>query len=131
MASLRQCQIWNDIGYLYEQRESIRRCSRNRIKNLNSINPEGFSYDTNIKQESLLKNGVETMQSVNSFLDGWGNLFNKVSGLNGYGTKYFNYPMIIGSRGCAVCHEILEKLLVVWIKIPNIYKWKVAQIADY
>ena len=48
------------------------------------------------------------MQSVKGFLDGWEFLFNKVSRLNGYGPKYANFPMIIGSRGCAVCHKIYE-----------------------
>ena len=78
------------------------------FKKLNSIIPDGFSYDIDNKQESILKSGVETTQSVKSFLDGWGNLFNKVSRLNGYGSKYANYPMIVGSRGCAVSHKIYE-----------------------
>ena len=78
------------------------------FKKLNSIIPDGFSYDIDNKQESILKSGVETTQSVKSFLDGWGNLFNKVSRLNGYGPKYANYPMIVGSRGCAVSHKIYE-----------------------
>lgn len=78
------------------------------FKKLNSIIPEGFSYDINHRQESLLKSGVATMQSVKGFLDSWGNLFNKVSRLNGYGPKYANFPLIIGSRGCAVCHKIYE-----------------------
>lgn len=78
------------------------------FKKLNSIIPEGFSYDIDNRQESLLKSGVATMQSVKGFLDGWECLFNKVSRLNGYGPKYANFPMIIGSRGCAVCHKIYE-----------------------
>lgn len=78
------------------------------FKKLNSIIPEGFSYDIDHRQESLLKSGVATMQSVKGFLDGWEFLFNKVSRLNGYGPKYANFPMIIGSRGCAVCHKIYE-----------------------
>lgn len=78
------------------------------FKKLNSIIPDGFSYDIDKKQESLLKIGVETTQSVKSFLDGWVDLFNKVSRLNGYGPKYANYPMIVGSRGCAVSHKIYE-----------------------
>ena len=78
------------------------------FKKLNLIIPDGFSYDIDQKQESLLKSGVETTQSVKSFLDGWRNLFNKVSRLNGYGPKYANYPMIVGARGCAVSHKIYE-----------------------
>lgn len=81
------------------------------FKKLNSIIPEGFTHDIDNRQESLLKSGVKTMQSVKSFLDGWGNLFNEVSKLNGYNPKFANYPMIVGSRGCAVCHKIYEDTL--------------------
>lgn len=81
------------------------------FKKLNSIIPEGFSYDIDDRQKQLLKRGVKTTQSVKSFLDGWGNLFNRVSKLNGYNPKFANYPMIIGSRGCAVCHKIYEDSL--------------------
>lgn len=81
------------------------------FKKLNSIIPEGFSYDIDNKQKSLLEGGVKTMQSVKSFLNGWENLFNKVSILNGYCLKFADYPMIVGSRGCAVCHKIYEDSL--------------------
>lgn len=81
------------------------------FQKLNSIIPDGFSYDIDNRQESILKSGVNTTQSVKSFLDGWENLFNKVSKLNGYNPKFANYPMIVGSRGCAICHKIYEDSL--------------------
>lgn len=78
------------------------------FKKINSIIPNGFSYDIDNRQEALLKNGVKTTQSTQNFLDCWNDLFNKVSELNGYNDKYSNYPMIVGSRGCVVCHKIYE-----------------------
>lgn len=81
------------------------------FKKLNSIIPKGFSYDIDDRQKQLLNRGVKTTQSIKSFLDGWGALFNRVSKLNGYNPKFSHYPLIMGSRGCAVCHKIYEDSL--------------------
>ena len=78
------------------------------FKKLNTVIPEGFDYDTNEKQKSLLNRGVNPNTSVENFLNSWEVIFNKVSELNGYSEKYAQYPMVAGSRGCAVCHKVYE-----------------------
>lgn len=75
---------------------------------LNAVIPTGFSYDIDEKQDSLLKIGVNPAQSADAFIRGWEQIFKKASSLNGYNSNFSNYPMIIGSRGCAVCHKIYE-----------------------
>jgi len=78
------------------------------LNKLNKVIPDGFLYDIDDLQGALLKKGVSAIQSINSFVDGWGKLFNRVTELNGYGSEFAHYPMTIGSRGCAVCHKIYE-----------------------
>lgn len=78
------------------------------FKKLNDVIPEGFSYDIDGTQEILLKRGVKIEQSADSFIHDWEKLFNRVSAQNGYCSEFSNYPMIVGSRGCAVCHKIYE-----------------------
>lgn len=75
---------------------------------LNAVLPEGFSYDVNKTQDSLLKGGVRSAQTAREFIHDWKNLFNRASALNGYTPRFSIYPMIVGSRGCAVCHKIYE-----------------------
>lgn len=78
------------------------------FEKLNAVIPEGFSYDIDETQDSLLKRGVRSAQSARAFIRDWEHLFNRVSALNGYNSSFSNYPMIVGSRGCAVCHKIYE-----------------------
>lgn len=78
------------------------------FKKLDAVIPEGFSYDIDDAQNVLLKRGVKFTQSARSFIRDWGKLFNRVSALNGYSSKFSHYPMIVGSRGCAICHKIYE-----------------------
>lgn len=78
------------------------------FEKLNAVIPDGFSYDIDETQDSLLKRGVRTVQSARAFIRDWGHLFNRVSALNGYNSSFSHYPMIVGSRGCAVCHKIYE-----------------------
>lgn len=78
------------------------------FEKLNTVIPEGFSYDIDETQDSFLKRGVRTVQSARAFIRDWGHLFNRVSALNGYNSSFSNYSMIVGSRGCAVCHKIYE-----------------------
>lgn len=78
------------------------------FEKLNVKIPEGFSYDIDETQDSLLKRGVRSAQSAHSFIRDWENLFNRVSSLNGYNSKFSHYAMMVGSRGCAVCHKIYE-----------------------
>lgn len=78
------------------------------FEKLNAVIPDGFSYDIDESQDSLLKRGVRTAQSASAFILDWEKLFNRVSDLNGYNSSFSHYPMIVGSRGCAVCHKIYE-----------------------
>lgn len=78
------------------------------FEKLNAKIPEGFSYDIDETQDSLLKRGVRCAQSAHSFIRDWEKLFNRVSSLNGYNSKFSHYAMMVGSRGCAVCHKIYE-----------------------
>lgn len=75
---------------------------------LNAVIPDGFSYDIDEIQDSLLKRGVGSAQSARDFLRDWEKLFNRVSALNGYNSNFSHYAMMVGSRGCAVCHKIYE-----------------------
>lgn len=78
------------------------------FKKLNDFISEGFSYDIDETQKILLKSGVKIEQSADSFIHDWEKLFNRVSAQNGYCSEFSNYPMIVGSRGFAVCHKIYE-----------------------
>lgn len=78
------------------------------FRKLNTVISEGLSYDSDEKQMSLLKRGVKCNQSTDSYLRGWQNLFNKVTAMNGYNSSFSDYPVIVGSRVCVVCHKIYE-----------------------
>lgn len=87
---------------------------RNAIfEKLNAVIPEGFAYDANEAQKSLLKKGVKSAQSTDSFIRGWEKLFDEVSAITGYSVGAKDYPQVPSSRGCTVCHKIHEDS--VWV----------------
>lgn len=79
------------------------------FKYLNKYLARGFDYDiTSKKQDEIVSKGADASADLDSFLNEWKEIFQKVSSLNGNNKDHSRLPEIVGSGSCTVCHKIYE-----------------------